>query len=144
MNSVYMHILTPVLAASLMNGLIFSQKWNITTYRNPYIPGGGIVGIVWLVLFALLGYVHFKLYMQNNKKFSNACITLILFFLYSLAYPVLTAFSGNPLVFTALNLGAFFFALVIAAQVFDENSDLIPFVIPLIAWTSYVNVVTLL
>ena len=136
-------MLVPVATASLMNGLIFSQKLRIATNRNPYIPGGGIVGAIWLFLFALLGYVHFTLYTRNNT-FTPGCIILILFFLYSLAYPVLTSFSGDPKVFTGLNFGALLFALAIAFQVFNENPKVILYVVPLIAWTSYVNVVTLL
>jgi len=62
MSQVYIHILTPVVAALLMNGIIFSQKWNISKGlpKNPYIPGGGIVGAIWMIIFALLGYVHYK------------------------------------------------------------------------------------
>ena len=144
MNSVYTHMFVPVAAAVLMNGLIFSQKWKIAKYENPnpYIPPGGIVGAIWLILFAILGYVHYKLYMLNHKKLSVACITLILFFLYSLAYPLITSFSTNPNAFFLLNLGALLFAITVAAQVYKEDSKLFPYTIPLLAWTTYVNIVT--
>jgi tryptophan-rich sensory protein len=146
MDSVYTHMLVPVGAALLMNGLIFSQKWKIAKYENPnpYIPPGGIVGFIWLVLFALLGFVHYKLYMLNHKKVSIACITIILFFLYSLAYPLITTFSNNPNAFFLLNLGALLFALVVAAQVYRESSSLSLYILPLLAWTTYVNIVTVM
>jgi tryptophan-rich sensory protein len=147
MDSVYTHMLVPVTAAVLMNGLIFSQKWKIAKYEkksNPYIPPGGIVGAIWLILFAILGFVHYKLYMLNHKKVSIACITIILFFLYSLAYPLITSFSTNPNAFFLLNLGALLFALVVAAQVYREDSSLLPYTVPLLAWTTYVNIVTVM
>ena len=144
MNQVYIHILAPVVAALLMNGIIFSQKWNISKGlpRNPYIPPGGIVGAIWMILFALLGYVHYKLYSENGNRFSNACIILILFFLYSLAYPILTSFSSNTNVFTILNIGALLFAAIATAHVWQEDSTLLPYMVPLMLWTGYVNIVT--
>ena len=141
MNSVYTHIAVPVLGAVAMNASIFSQKLRISKTRNPYIPPGGIVGLIWMILFALLGYVHYRLYMQNGQKLSTGCIILIVFWLYSLAYPILTSFSGNPSVYFALNLGAFFFALAILMQVQQENSDLVPWTFPLLLWTGYVNLI---
>ena len=141
MNSVYTHIAVPVAGAAAMNAIIFSQKLRISKTRNPYIPPGGIVGAIWLILFTLLGYVHYRLYMQNGQKLSTGCIILILFWLDSLAYPLLTSFSDNPNVYFALNLGAFFFALVILMQVQQENSDLVPWTFPLLLWTGYVNLI---
>lgn len=144
MSQVYIHILAPVVLALLMNGLIFSQKWNISKGqpRNPYIPPGGIVGAIWMILFALLGYVHFQLYSQNGNRFSNACIVLIIFFLYSLAYPILTSFSSIPDTFSTLNMGALLLAGIATVYVWQEDSALLPYMIPLILWTSYVNIVT--
>ena len=144
MSQVYIHILTPVVLALLMNGLIFSQKWKISKGlpRNPYIPPGGIVGAIWMILFALLGYVHFQLYSQNGNRLSSACIVLIIFFLYSLAYPILTSFSSDTSVFSTLNMGALLLAGIATVYVWQEDSTLLPYMVPLMLWTSYVNIVT--
>lgn len=144
MNQVYIHILAPVVAALLMNGFIFSQRWKISKGlpKNPYIPPGGIVGAIWMILFALLGYVHFQLYSQNGNQFSSACIVLILFFLYSLAYPILTSLSSDTSVFSTLNIGALLLAAIATAFVWQEDSALLPYMVPLMLWTGYVNIVT--
>jgi len=144
MSSVYIHILTPIVAALLMNGIIFSQKWNIAKYKNsnPWIPPGGIVGLVWIVIFALLGYVHYRLYSGNRNASTIASITIVLFILYSLAYPILTSFSSDKNTFFILNVGALLFAAVTTAQVYQENASLLPYMLPLMAWTTYVNIVT--
>ena len=144
MNQIYIHILAPVIAALLMNGLIFSQglKINKKQNPNPYIPNGGIVGLIWLILFGLLGYVHYRLYSENKNAFTIASISIILFILYSLAYPIITTFSSNPNTFSLLNQGALLFAVVTTALVYQENTSLLPYMAPLIAWTGYVNLVT--
>jgi tryptophan-rich sensory protein len=145
MNQIYIHILAPVVAALLMNGLIFSQGWKIAKSKNPnpYIPPGGIVGLVWMILFGLLGYVHYRLYSENKNRSTTASIAIILFILYSLAYyPILVVFGSNPNAFSILNLGALLFAAVITALVYQENVALLPYMAPLMAWTGYVNLVT--
>ena len=143
---IYIHILTPVIAALLMNGLIFSQglKINKNQNPNPYIPPGIFVGLIWLILFALLGYVHYCLYSGNRNRFTAASIIIILFILYSLAYPIITAFSSNPNTFSLLNQGALLFAAITTAAVYQEDASLLPYMIPLLAWTTYVNLVTML
>ena len=145
MTQIYIHILAPVVAALLMNGLIFSQGWKIAKYRNPnpYIPPGGIVGLVWIVLLGLLGYVHYCLYSGNKNRSTVASIAIILFILYSLAYyPILVIFSSDPNPFFLLNLGALLFAAATTVLVYQENTSLLPYMIPLMLWTTYVNVVT--
>jgi tryptophan-rich sensory protein len=140
MNSVYVHVLAPVLAAGLVNALTFSRKLAITKYRNPLIPPGPIVGLVWLILLGLLGYVHFKLYTQTGV--SEATVTIVFFILYCLAYPTLISLSTNPNVMIFLNVVALGFALLVTVRVFAEDSSLVPYLLPLLTWTSYVNIVT--
>jgi len=141
---IYIHILTPILAALVMNGIIFSQGWKIAKYKNPnpYIPPGGIVGLIWITLFGLLGYVHYRLYSENKNRSTAASIAIVLFILYSLAYPIITTFSSNPNAFSVLNLGALLFAAATTGLVYQENVALVPYMAPLMVWTSYVNLVT--
>ena len=140
MNSVYVHVLTPVLAAGLVNALSFSRKLPITKYKNPWIPPGPIVGLVWLVLLGLLGYVHFKLYKKSGV--SVATVTIVVFILYCLAYPSLTSFYADSKAPTFLNVVALGSALLVTFRVFAQDSSLVPYLVPLLAWTTYVNIVT--
>jgi len=140
MNSVYVHVLAPVLAAGLVNALSFSRKLPITKYRNPWIPPGPIVGLVWLVLLGLLGYVHFKLYKKSGV--SVATVTIVVFILYCLAYPTLTSLNPTQTAMTFLNIVALGSALLVTVRVFAQDSSLVPYLAPLLAWTTYVNIVT--
>lgn len=141
MNSVYVHVLTPVLAAGLVNALSFSRKLPITKYKNPWIPPGPIVGLVWLVLLGLLGYVHFKLYKKTGV--SVATVTIVVFIVYCLAYPSLTSFYTDSKAPTFLNVVALGSALLVTLRVFAQDPSLVPYLIPLLAWTTYVNIVTI-
>jgi tryptophan-rich sensory protein len=140
MNSVYVHVLAPVLAAGLVNALVFSRKLPITKYKNPWIPPGPIVGLVWFVLLGLLGYVHFKLYKKTGV--SVATVTIVVFILYCLAYPTLTSLNPTQTAMTFLNIVALGSALLVTVRVFAQDSSLVPYLVPLLAWTTYVNIVT--
>jgi tryptophan-rich sensory protein len=143
MNSVYVHVLAPVIAAALLSSLIFRRNLTITQYKNPWIPPGPFVGLVWLVLLGLLGYVHFKLYKKANNKFTTTCILIICYILYCLAYPTLTSLSSNPMLMTFLNQAALLVALLVTYRVFTDDSTLLLYMVPLLAWLTYVNIVTL-
>jgi tryptophan-rich sensory protein len=63
------HILIPVISAIIMNGIIYAlhlNKINSKELNKLYIPPGYIIGIIWTILFALLGYVHYLLYKLNH------------------------------------------------------------------------------
>ena len=144
MNSVYLHVAAPVAAAALMNGFLFSQRLSIAKKANPnpYIPPGPIVGGIWFILLGILGYIHFCLYQKGGYKFTTGCITIICFVLYCLAYPVITSLSPNPNIFFILNLAALWFALITSLRIIEEDASLMIYTIPLLVWTSYVNIVT--
>ena len=89
----YIHIITPVIFAIITNGLVFLRRREIVKETvketSKYIPPGYIVGSVWIILFGLLGYAHYLLYKLDNG-ISIASMSLILFIIFSLAYPFLT------------------------------------------------------
>jgi hypothetical protein len=122
-------------AAIAMNGAIAITGWT-TAPRvppNPYIPPGWFVGSVWVVLFALLGWVYGQL------KNTGARVGVLAFTAFCLAYPVATsALSARGVRF--LNLltlvGAFSLTLGILAT---GGSRLWMYCIPLLVWASYVN-----
>ena len=55
------HILVPVLAAIIMNGIIYTfgiNKYSEKNKINPYIPPGYVIGTIWVIILGLLGYLH--------------------------------------------------------------------------------------
>jgi tryptophan-rich sensory protein len=134
--NVYWHVFTPIVAALLVNGVIFGLKWNQeqdpTKEKNPLIPPGIFIAFIWTTIFAILGFLHYKLY--NTRHSSRwAVVTLIVF---CIMYPFLTAGLKTNTVAAVLNLTTLLFAFVVALLI---PNTLVVYMIPIIVWASYVN-----
>ena len=128
---VYYHVLIPVFSAIVMNVIIYALGWNQNMKRDDDLPPGYIIGTIWTVIFALLGYVHYRLYTLKNKT-NYGSASVVLFILFSLAYPALK--NGYFLNFISLILS---FVLSLIVMMYSRHIFL--FMIPLLVWVSYVN-----
>ena len=133
------HILVPVILGVLVNGFIFSQGWDSGSQpRSPLLPPGIVIGIVWLIIFALLGFAHHRLYP------SVASYVIVCAIVFCLAYPFLTQGLQQKNA-RILNLGTLFiaFAVMLTVATTVRKRDTMPTwaVMPFLAWASYVNVV---
>lgn len=138
-NTPLAHILTPIILAIIVNGIVFGLKLYKNSPRNPLLPGGGIIGFIWIVIFGLLGYSHYLLYnLRNKPTLGSVCI--ILFIIFSLCYPFLTGGlkQNNALL---LNLLTLILAFSIGLIVIVESKNAFYYLIPLLLWASYVNYV---
>jgi tryptophan-rich sensory protein len=132
-NSVWVHVLTPVVSALLMNGFIYGSGIRQTSAnKNPYIPAGYIVGGIWTVLFGLLGYTHYLLPEGSVARWS-----IVGFIVFSLLYPIFTGLDARRGLL--LNLISLVFAFVITILVAIESTKIVYYMIPLLAWIIYVN-----
>lgn len=132
---VWVHVLAPILAATLMNGFIYGSRIRKSTSpMNAGIPPGYIVGAIWTLLFGLLGYTHYLL-----PDGSNASWSIVGFIVFSLLYPLFTGLEVRRGL--SWNLAALVFAFVVAILVAMESPKLLYYVMPLLAWVIYVNAV---
>jgi tryptophan-rich sensory protein len=134
--SVWVHVLTPILAAMLMNGIIYGTglRSASSTRTLSSLPPGYIIGAIWAILFGLLGYTHYLL-----PDGSNASWSIVGFIVFSLLYPIFTGLDarrGLP-----WNLAALVFAFVVTIFVAMESPTLLYYLLPLLAWVIYVNAV---
>ena len=136
------NILTPVAAAIAMNALIFAKGWDSASSASPItrsklLPPGPVIGAVWIAIFASLGYAHYLLYRQHPM----AAWYLVAIIAWCLLYPLLT--SGlqetRAKLFNTISLILAAMLCIIVAQS-DNKSPALYFVLPLLAWTSYVNI----
>ncbi len=141
----WLHVLTPVVLSGLVNAHIYiSNKGNTQDVvrkqqqqQSDLLPPGYVIGIVWTIIFALLGYAHYRVFP------SLASFVIVAALAYCLTYPYLTMFRSARFRHAAkfLNtLSLIIAALVVAATV---AKDTVAFVacLPLLAWASYVNLV---
>jgi len=132
-------ILIPVITAIMMNGIIYTFgiiKKN-KSIRNPLIPPGYVIGTIWIIIFGLLGYVHYLLYkLKNGISFTS--IFLIFVFLFCISYPLITGFKEKSGLL--LNLITLILAFILGMLVIIESKYIFLYIIPLILWAAYVNI----
>ena len=135
--SPYFHIFFPILLATLMNYIIFTNHWNNKLgIVNDYLPPGPIIGLIWTIIFGLLGYTHFILY--SNKKWL-ASRSIILLLLFCICYPLFTSGLSNLKISNILNSLTLILAFIVSIIVFDASRSAFNYMIPLLVWASYVN-----
>ena len=141
---VILHVMLPILAAVIINIVIYTQGWNSNNSNNSnnskaskYLPPGYAIAIVWIFILGLLGFTNYLVWP------STASIVSIIAILYCLAYPFLTAGlqedKGD-----VYNILAFIIALMVSMTVFMQKKQAVLYTIPFFIWTTYVSIVTLL
>jgi tryptophan-rich sensory protein len=128
------HVLIPVFLATAMNALIYRFQLTQSSSRK-YLPPGYVIGLIWTILFAILGYVHYKLYTLNNKA-NYGSMSIVFFICFSLVYPVVSAINEN-----LMNLISLILSFVVSLIVMMYSKNIFMYMIPLLVWVSFVNLV---
>jgi len=133
-----LYIITPVILASLVNLITYLTGWRMrenANTRNKLLPPGYVVGIIWTVLFAILGYILYLL--RNNAA---ATLVTVIFLIYGLVYNYLPVSLFHLWNLIALLLA---FLIVFTILLTEKYSQMIFLVLltPLIIWATYVNVI---
>lgn len=131
---VLLHIFIPIILASVINFYIYTMGWNNNNEKSKWLPPGYIIGIVWIIILGLLGYIHFLMYPSIQSWIIVFAIS------YCLAYPFLT--SGlkdtNSKIY---NIIALIIAIIVFISVFYKNKLTSLLTIPFLVWTLYVNII---
>ena len=128
--------------------LIWIVSWyggfyNYPKCRNPYLPPGFIIGLVWPVLFGFMGYAHYLTYEANKSEdhpggdHSVASVAIIVFAAWCLLYPFLMNRSEQYA--RILNYISLIVVFVLALLVIKKSQTAFYYLIPVIAWIAYVN-----
>ena len=138
LNSLIYNISIPIILALIMNGIIFFFKLNKEQKKNSYLPEGYIIGIIWVILLGLLGYIHYLLY-NKNKMITISSLSIIFLILLCISYPIITNLKvKNGLL---LNLITLIVSFIVALMIITESKYIFIYIIPLLIWASYVNIV---
>lgn len=70
--ALWLNVLAPVLAAGVVNGVIYRQGWSsdsngsrasmTSRAYSELLPPGWAIALIWTLLFALLGYAHYRVF----------------------------------------------------------------------------------
>ena len=138
------YILIPIILSFIINILIFKKKNKnlIKPKKLKYLPPGSVIGTVWIILLGLLGYIY-SLIDNKDKSLNTQKILLILLTIFCLSYSVLTAnstlrFSKN------YNYLTLIFVLTVYYSIYTKYPKISYYLIPLLCWVLYVNIITLL
>jgi tryptophan-rich sensory protein len=135
MKTPQLYILFPILLALLANLIIFSLNINKKPKYNTYIPNGIIVGIIWIILFGLLGYLY---YLVQNKNLKLSQISIIILFIFCLSYPFITRFKKD--ISRTLNIIAFILTMITTIIINEQMTTAVIYIIPLLTWSLYVAI----
>lgn len=137
MESLWVHVVVPVVAALVLNGIIFSLKWNDAnnTKTNTYLPPGYIIGIIWVIILGVLGALHYRVKGTVASYFVAGLIT------FCLSYPFMTAGLQSGTWASILNLITLVLAFVTCIVIPKPE---IGYMIPILIWSGYVNLAQLL
>lgn len=132
-----LHTAMPMVLAGFVNWIVYKKGWNVVNAqtKNKWIPPGYVVGIVWLLIFGFLGYLEFQTYSKRQHVIQCALIAYIVF---CALYPFLSAGLTNDGQAKSLNAASLIFAFAIALNL---SKQLLPYMFPVLLWTSYVNIV---
>lgn len=127
------YIITPIILAILINIIIYS--YGINKNSSPNLISGKIIGIIWIILFGLLGYLYYIL-VKEEKELSK--IFVIILFIFCLSYPFLTRFRKD--ISQIFNIIAFILTFVTTIIINEELPFAVKYITPLLLWTMYVAV----
>ena len=138
------YILIPIILSFIINIFIFRKKNKnlIKPKKLKYLPPGSVIGTVWIILLGLLGYIY-SLIDNKDKSMNTQKILIILLTIFCLSYSVLTAnstlrFSKN------YNYLTLVFVLAVYYSIYTKYPKISYYLIPLLCWVLYVNIITLL
>lgn len=138
----YIYIITPVLLAIIINVTIYLLGWNSKNNENKLLPPGWMIGTIWIIIFGFLG-----MFLQIAIK-SKDYITIMLLsvlILICLVYPFYTNGLKRNVQSVTYDFIILIYILVMTAVIFYKNRDNnTVYMIPIIIWVSYVNMVDFL
>jgi tryptophan-rich sensory protein len=132
-------VLTPVVAALVINLVIFALGWNQRNgSQRSLLPPGWAIGLIWIIVLAALGGALYAVW-----PISVAGAIVIAAIGYCLAYPFATGGLEHDSVRTrVLNVVTLIIAAVTSGAVGSASGWLgLGLVAPFVTWSSYVNVV---
>lgn len=132
------YILSPIILAILINGVIFTSGWSMN--RDPSyskLPPGWVVGTVWTIILGFLGYVS---YLVRNDLIALILILTLIFL--CLTYPFYTQGLADMSVMRVANFSILLYSIFVTFMIFIRvNSKNSLYIIPLLAWLIFVNVI---
>ena len=127
------------------NGLIFGLGWDTSSPKTApslYDPPGWFIGVVWTVLFALMGAARWRILKSGGKNAAFHARLVVGLIVFCLIYPFYTLGLRSILIGLIGNVATAIFAAWIIAQIKTSSRTAAVFVSPVVAWLSFATFLT--
>ncbi len=121
------------------SGIFYSSK-NIPKPKTRFNPPGWVFGVVWPILYILLGYSSYLIYSSNSKEHNTVFILYIIhlllltaWWLFFVKYPGFRAYAFWSLIFIL------FYACLLFSLYYKINKRAAYCLIPYILWLSFAS-----
>jgi tryptophan-rich sensory protein len=133
------NILIPIILGIIMNAIIYIFKLNKKEESTiKWIPPGYIIGIIWIILLGLLGYIHYLLY-DLTKNINIAMVFVLILITYCISYPLITQLKENKLIF--YNMIGLILSYLTGFIIIFYSKYIFLFLVPLLLWITYINLI---
>ena len=139
------NIIAPVLLAGSVNAIIYALGWNQNNQvsaRLWYAPAGYMIGIMWVILFAMMGVVRNYVIRANHLDGINSARALDWFIFACATYPAYTiGFRSMPLSFCGA-LITVVWSLYIKVRLYPVSRKASMLFTPVLLWSIYATFLT--
>lgn len=146
------YILIPILISILINIRMYGNRRVMDNIDIKYLPPGFFIGIVWIILLGLMGYILYLLIKKFNlrdiknglyQNFNYNIFLIIFLIIFCVMYPYLTSIFNDRFM-KNYNYLILIIVLYIFYEINKVSFNIAKYLIPLILWVGYVFVVTLI
>lgn len=131
-----LNIFVPIILAVITNVIIFTLKWN-SSESNPFLPPGYVIGVIWILIFGCLGYVHYIASLIYGF-YSIPALSIIFLITFCLAYPFITKLKQK--IGVTLNTVTLILVSIVSFVTVHYIPIVFKWMIPIFLWASYVNI----
>jgi benzodiazapine receptor len=123
-----------ILAPLALNGIIFTLGWQDAAPKNPMLPPGWVIGLIWMLLFAGMGIARWILTRGLDPRVARWVDGLALL---CLIYPLYTLGLRNVAIGLAGAIITAVVALAITVRVWRESRTASLLIACVALWTLY-------
>jgi tryptophan-rich sensory protein len=134
-----------IVFALVVNAFVFALGWNRSNaqlVRPPFSPPDAVVGVVWVVLFAAMGYARFLIVTSGAPNASRDARLVVGLIVFCALYPLYTLGLSNLSVATAGNVATGIAALGVAWFVRRGAGRAAALLVPVALWVSFATYLT--
>lgn len=148
-NGAIVNIIASITSVLLINAAIFGLRWSSInsvqllddTVLPAFTPPGYAIGMVWTILFGLMGTARWLLNKVTNIQQTNHQQLVVFLILFCLAHPLYSLAIDSRLGALLGNLGTILLAIYVAKNIHISSKNAALLIFPTIVWVTYATVI---